>query len=328
MNRKIKSEDVAKALAPIQPILAEERVWEVMIDGHERVLIERKGKLEQVAAPFASAEELSVMIEELFGLYGIQLDAENPVGYLSLPDHSLVTAIVPPNAADGPHLVLRRLVGRQPTWEELIAWDSVPQGAYDLLKSAVAARMNILVAGGNASGKTTFANRLAELFPSEERLIIVEEIYEMQVEHPRVVRLEAGGPAGLPLEEVLTAATRMRPDRLIVGQLAGPIAAAVLQHFGGGLDGSMTIIHGASVEDALHRLESLCLMADLGLGLPEIRRLIAAGLHLITYQERLPDGRRKLVEIVELRGVEDHRYILQPLMRYHRDTEQFEFTGM
>jgi pilus assembly protein CpaF len=326
MNGIVSNKDVIKVAAPLESILSDDSVWEVMIDSFERVLVERDGRVEQVESPFSSPEELQVFVEDLFGLYGIKLDATNPVGYVSLPDHSRVMAVVPPNAVDGPHVVLRRIVGPRPNWDQLIEWESVPRRAYDLLKGAVEARVNMLVSGGTGSGKTTLASRIVELCPPEERLIVVEQAFEMQVKHPRVLRLEAGGPAGLTFEDVLTAASRMRPDRLIVGNLHGPIAATVLQYFGSGYDGSLTHIHGTSVEDALKRLESFCLMADLGLGLTEIRHLVASGIQLITYQEHLPEGRRKIVEIVELRGVENHRYVLQPLMRYDKETEQFEFT--
>ncbi|MBN1934296.1 MAG: CpaF family protein [Anaerolineae bacterium] len=327
MNKTVSSEDIIKIVAFLDPLLADDSIWEIMIDGYDRVLVSRGGSnVEQVESPFSSPDEFQALIDGLFGLYGIRLDATNPVGYLRLPDHSRVMAIVPPNAVDGPHLVLRRIYGARPTWEQLIAWNSVPQKAYDLLKSAIAGRVNILVSGGTGSGKTTLASRIVELTPPEERIVIVERVYEMQVENPRVVRLEAGGPANLGFEDLLVAATRMRPDRLIVGNVDGPIAAAALQHLGSGYDGSLMHIHSTSVQDALNRLESFCLMADLGLGLDEIRQLIASGLGLITYQEHLPDGSRKLVDIVELRGIENRRYVLEPLMRYNRVTGQFEYT--
>jgi pilus assembly protein CpaF len=189
----------------------------------------------------------------------------------------------------------------------------------------VEARINILVAGGTSSGKTTVARLIAELTPPEERLIAVERAYGMQIDHPRVVPLEAGGPAGLSFEEVLTAATRMRPDRLVVSEVDGPIAAPMLQHFSSGYDGSIANMHATSAQDALNRLESFCLMANLGLGLTEIRQLIASGIQLVTVQERLSDGTRKIVEVVELRGLQDHRYILHPLMRFNRESYQCEF---
>jgi pilus assembly protein CpaF len=320
--------EVREIIAPLEPILSDERIGEIMIDHHERVLVARDEGVEQVPSPFASAQELRTMIDCLFGLYGVQLDAAHPVGYLRLPDQSRVTAVLPPNAVDGPYLVLRRIAGPRMTWDMLFTYGAVPRGAYDLLRRAVQARVNILVSGGTASGKTTVANLIAEMCGPEERLILVEEVYGMRVQHPRAIRLEAGGPAGLTFEDVLTAATRMRPDRLIVGEISGPVVASVLQWFGSGYDGSLANVHSRSIEDALSRLESYCLMANLGLGLGEIRQLIAAGIQLITYQERLPDGSRKLAEMVELRGVENHRYVLQPLMRYHRETGVFEFTGI
>jgi pilus assembly protein CpaF len=327
MNARVSPDEIIRVVAPLDPILADERVWGIMIDGHERVLVERDGRIEEVASPFSSAEELQAMIDGLFGLYGIQLDAAHPVGYLRLPDHSRCTAVVPPNAVGGPHLVLRRIAGPRPTWEKLVEWGSIPQRAVDLLAYAVNARVNILVSGGTSAGKTTVAGLIVDLVPAGERVIVVEQEYEMHPKHPHAIRLEAGGPAALSTEEILAAAVRMAPERLVVGELNGPFAAAALGYFGSGYDGSLTLIHGTSVEDALRRLESLCLMADLGLGLAEIRAMVAAGIQLVTFQERLPDGSRKVTEIAELRGVENLRYVLQPLMRYNRDTEQFEFTG-
>ena len=331
MKNQVKAEDILRIIQPItalEAILADDAVWEIMIDSHERVLVDRAGQLEQVPTPFASAEELQALIDDLFGLYGIQLNADNPIGYLRLPDHSRVMAVVPPNAVDGPHLVLRRVVGPRIGWDRVIADQAVPSEAYELLKGAVEARINMLVCGGPGSGKTTLSSLIAELVPPEERMIVVERAYALQVDHPRVVRLEAGGPAGLSFEEVLTAATRMRPDRLIVGECNGPVAASVLQHFGSGFDGSITHIHGTSVEDDLNRLESYCLMANLGLGLTEIRYLVASGLQLIIHLERQPDGKRKLVDLVELCGIENGRYLLQPLLHYHGQSEEFEFTGV
>lgn len=327
MHSSVDPQEIANIVGLLDPLLADESIWEIMIDGHERVLVERQGRVEQVESPFASAGQLQTLIDRLFGLYGITLDKTNPVGYLHLPDHSQVTAVVPPNAVEGPYLVLRRIRWPRPSWDQLIAWSSVPRQAYDLLKSAIAARTNFLVAGGTGSGKTTLASRIVELCPPEERLVVVERAYEMVIEHPRTVRLEADGPANLSLEQILTAATRMRADRLIVSEIDGPIAAPVLQYFGSGYDGSLANIHATSVQDAINRLESFCLMANLGLGLAEIRQLIASSIQLITMQERMPDGSRKLVEIVELRGLEDRRYVLQPLMRYNRESKQFDFTG-
>ncbi len=329
MSKTVSLENIDRVIVPLAPILADDSIWEIMIDSHDRVLISRGDAIEQVESPFRSADEFQTLIDGLFGLYGIKLDATNPVGHLRLPDHSRVMAVVPPNAVDGPHLVLRRILGaRRPTWEQLTEWNSVPPRALDLLKRAIAGRANILVSGGTGSGKTTLASRIVELTPPQERIVIVERVYEMQVDLPHVVRLEAGGPANLSFEDLLAAATRMRPDRLIVGNLDGPVAAAALQHFGSGYDGSLMHIHSTGVQNALDRLESFCLMADLGLGLGEIRQLIVSGLGLITYQEHLPDGSRKLVDMVELRGIENHRYLLEPLMRYDRASGQFEFSGV
>lgn len=328
MNHTVNPEALHEQVKPLHPLLSDPDLWEIMIDGHERVLVERYGRLEQVESPFTTQADLQALIDGLFGLYGIKLDASNPVGHLRLPDHSRVMAIVPPNAVNGPYLVLRRIIGQRLTWEQLFEFGFLPPSAYELLKDAVEARANILVAGGTNSGKTTLAGLIADLASPEERLVAVEHSYELQLDHPRAVRLEAGGPAGLSFAEVLTAATHMRPDRLIVGNIDGPDAASVLQQFGSGIDGSLTNIHSTSATDALSRLESFCLMSNLGLGLHEIRHLIAAGIQLITYEEQLRSGKRKIMEIVELHGVENHHYLLQPLMHYDQEAEQFEFTGV
>jgi pilus assembly protein CpaF len=326
MKANVNNEEIIRIAAPLDPILADDSIWEIMVDSYQRVLVARNGEVEEVESPFSSAEQLQTLIDDLFGLYGIKLDENNPVGYLRLPDRSRVMAVMPPNAVDGPHLVLRRVVGPHLTWENLLEFGFIPQRGYDLLKSAVDARVNFLVSGGTGSGKTTLGNLIVELAPPDQRLVVVEGAYEMQISHPRVVRLEAGGPSDLALDDLLAAAARMRPDRLIVGELHGPIATSVLQHFGSGFDGSLTLIHGTSVEDTLKRLESFCLMANLGLGLSEVRHLIASGIQIITYQEHLSDKRRKLMEIVELLGIENHRYVLQPLMRFDLENRQFEFT--
>ena len=326
MSQQIKIEEILTILNPLAPIMQDNNVWEIMIDGFEQITVEKDGHLQEVASPFNSAEQFRQMIDALFALYDQRLDQNNPIGYLNLPNHSRCMAIIPPNAVDAPHFVLRQVVNKRPSWDDVIGWGSIPKTGYELIVDAVNAKRNILVVGGTGSGKTTVTGLIVEKFPANERTIIVEEEYEILTTHPRLVRLEAGGPGGISIDEILTAATRMRPDRLVFGNFSGPIAATVLQHFGMGYDGSLSQIHGTSVMDALRRLESYCLMANLGLGLSEIRQLIASGIQLIVHMQNLGENGRKVVDIVELSGVEDHRFILQPLMRFNPETNKSEFT--
>jgi pilus assembly protein CpaF len=202
----------------------------------------------------------------------------------------------------------------------------ITPAAQELLRQACRAHVNMLVTGGPGSGKTTFANLLTELIPAEERLVVVEEAKELQVRHERTICLEGAAPANVPIGELLSTASKMRPDWLIVGELSGPAVVRALEIFGHGHIG-LTTLHATSVEDALGRLEVLCLKANLGLGLGEIRAMIASALRLITFQERLPSGVRKITQVVELRGVENDRYVLCPLFRYSPASGALEPTG-
>jgi Flp pilus assembly CpaF family ATPase len=321
--------DMDKLFAVVKPIeflLQDPAVTEIMIDNYQRVLVERGGALEQVKSPFANPEALERMIIALFELHGITLSAAQPVGELRFPDHSRCLAVMPPAAADGPYLVLRKIANPHITWDRIIEHGAITPEARAMLEQAVASRRNILISGGTGSGKTTIARLMTELIPPEERVIVAESIYELDAHHPRLLHLEAGGPGKLSFQDVLTTASRMRPDRLIVGNLEGPESLLALQLFSSGYDGGMTHIHANSVEDALARLEAMCLTGSLGLGLEEIRRLIASAIHLIIHSERLPNGDRRMTEISELLGVENHRYVLKPLMRYNNDSDRITLT--
>jgi pilus assembly protein CpaF len=212
------------------------------------------------------------------------------------------------------------------TWDNLLKWGSVTQEAYEFLQSAIRANATLLIAGGTNSGKTTLASRVAELVPPDKRLVVVEAVHEMQVQHPRCLYLEAGGPANVPFADLIEAASRMRPDWLVLGEVWGPEALRATQIMSRGHTGLMNT-HADSTEDALTKLEAMCLMANMGLGLAEIRRQIASALRLIVYHERLPSGRRKITQITELRGLENDRCVLVPLFRYNAEKDTLERTS-
>jgi pilus assembly protein CpaF len=326
-------DDMLKALGPLAALYRDETINEIMVDAPDRVYVERRAepgpRMEDVRSPFATWDDIRAVIDAVLGLEGITLGPQRTFADVRLPDGSRMMAMVPPTAIHGPCLVIRRLLGTLAsvvTWENLIQWGAVTQETYEFLQHAVRANVNTLIAGGTASGKTTFANRVAELNSTERRLIIVEGAHEMQVKHPRCVYLEAGGPANVPFADLIAAASCMRPDYLVIGEVLGPEAMRALQIMSRGHTGLMNM-HADSTQDALTKLEAMCLMANLGLGLIEIRHLIASALRLIIYQERLPDGRRQVTQITELRGLENERYVLVPLFRYNREQGALERTG-
>jgi pilus assembly protein CpaF len=322
MNEK----EMRDALLPLEPILQDGDVTEVMIDGPERVLVERKGKIEDSGVKFASAEALRAAIDAALALGGAAFKPGQTVCDTRLTDGSRLLAVLPPTAVNGPCLVIRKVYRGKPTMAKLLEWNSISQAMYDLLKSAIRARRNILVAGGTGSGKTTVLNLLAEEIPPDERVIVVEAFLELQVNHPRVVRLSSDISPDLSYADLIGTAAKMRPDRLIFGELRGAEVMRLLDIVNIGHDGSMMTIHAVSPEDALARMESMCLMANLGLGLSEIRNMIASGVNLITNQQRLSDGSRKITQVTEVLGLENDRYVLQPLMRYNAETGEFERT--
>jgi pilus assembly protein CpaF len=316
-----------EALGPLADLQADPAVTEIMVDSPAKVFIERAGKIEDAGVRFASAEELLHTMDALLGLVGESLGPARTAATVRLPDHSHMLAIIPPSAVDGPHMVIRKLIKRRMTFDDLIQVGALSPAAVAFFKSAIQKRANILVAGGTGSGKTTVLNTLAENFPPDERVIILEEHVELRIEHPRALRLAADNSPDLTFADLVTCAARMRPDRLVFGELHGREAIHALQLMATGYDGSLASLHANGPENALARLETMCLMAELGIGLFEIRVAVADAIHLITHQERLEDGRRRIMVISELRGLENDRYVLQPLFRYNPETDAVEPTG-
>lgn len=315
------------ALAPLESLLTDPAVTEIMVDRLDRVLCVRSGQLQAADVRFASTEELRAAIDAALALGGVTLEPGQTIAEARLPDDSRVLAALPPTAVDGPYLVMRKIFRSPITREILFEHNAISREVFALIESAILARQNILVAGGTASGKTTLLNILIDQIPPEERVITVEDAVELQARHPRLVRLAVEQTPGLTYADVINTAARMRPERLIFGELRGAEVMRILDIISVGHDGSLMTMHAQSVEDALARLEAMCLMANLGLGLSEIRYRIAATLNVIITQMRLPAGYRRVMQITELCGLEDDRYILQPLVRYHDDTGVFEMTG-
>jgi pilus assembly protein CpaF len=323
------NDELFKALGPLAKLYTDPQVAEIMVDGPKRVSVERRGKLEDSPVSFESEDALLKLIEGLLALDGQTIRPEQTVYDIGLPGKmARMLAVLPPTALDGPSLVIRKMIRAEGvTWEKLLEWGSITQEALELIQKALKDHVSMLIAGGTASGKTTFMNRVIELIPAQERVVVVEAVHELQVKHPRAVFLEAGGPQGLTYSDVMTTGSIMRPDWLVIGELYTGDALRALELLSRGHSG-ITTLHAESPEDALSRLEMLCLKANPALGLVEIRSLVSAALRLVLYQRRLPGGRRKIMEIVEICGVEDGRYILQRLFRFNPETDRLEATGV
>jgi len=314
------------ALEIIKPLLEDPDVMEIMIDGPERVSVEKDGKIQDTDIRLGSNEVVKKVIEDALQMTGQKLEEGKTVYEVRFSDNSRMIAVLSPTAINGHSVIFRKWMTRQFTWDTLIDYGSVTPEHQNLMQSAVNAGISILITGGTNSGKTTIMNRVAELIPPEKRIIAVEEAHLYQFTHPRAIYLEVDDTANMTLNELLTTASRMRPDWLVVGELEGAEAMHTMQLFSTGYSG-MTTMHATSVENALTRLESMCLMANLGLGMDDIRQVIASALRLIAYQERLPDGKRKVTQVSELKGLKDSRYILQPLMRFDDEKETLILTG-
>jgi pilus assembly protein CpaF len=294
------------ALGPLAELYSNPDVQVIMVDAPDRVLVDRRNEEPPMdsGVKFASVEALSATVAAILAAANVKLANGQSVVDTRLADSSRMLAILPPTAVNGPTLTLVKMPVMSMTWEMLIQYGSINQEAMDFLQRAVLARRNVLVAGGYSSGKTTVMNLICEFVPANKRLVVVQTDFDLQVRHPLSVFLAAGEGSG-PI---------------------GPEALRAMEIFSRG-HGGITTIHANSPEDALTRLETMCLKANLGLGLGEIRSLISSALHIIVHQERLANGRRKIMQIVELRGLENGRYILQPLFRYNPEKDLLEATG-
>lgn len=319
--------DLNKALGPLAGFFEDPDINVVMVDGPQRVTIEKYGGIEETGITFKSDDEVKDIIEAILKSVGTEMEDNKTIYDVRLTDNSRMLAVLAPTALTGNSLIVRKWTTNSITWEKLFEYNSVSPEVRDLIQSAIHAHVSMLFAGGTASGKTTFTNRVVELVPPEERIVAVEQTHEFQYRHPRAIFLEADNALHAKMNDLLTTGSMMRPDWLVVGDMNGAEAMRTMQIFANGHTG-ITTIHASSAENALTRLEAMCLMANLGLGLDDIREMIASALQLVVYQECLvPNGSRKVTQISELRGLENGRYKLQPLMRYNPEKDAFEMTG-
>jgi pilus assembly protein CpaF len=311
---------------PIQPLLNDDTINEIMVNGPYKVYIERKGKIEKTNITFRDSEHLMRIIDRILAPLGRRVDESCPYMDARLPDGSRVNVIIPPLSLVGPVLTIRKFAKIPFTVEKLIEIGTITPEAVEFLKACIIARLNIVISGGTGSGKTTFLNVLSGFIPNDERIITIENAAELQLRQEHVVTLETRPPniegkGEVTMRDLVINALRMRPDRIIVGEVRGGEALDMLQAMNTGHDGSLTTLHANSPRDALSRLETMVLMAGIEIPIKAIRQQIASALDLIVHMERLRDGSRKVVQITEVQGMEGDTIVLQ-------DIFVFEQTGI
>jgi pilus assembly protein CpaF len=292
-------------LGPLEDLLGDPAVEEVMVNGSDCVYVERRGVLERTDVRFADEEELRNTIERILAPLGRRVDELSPMVDARLADGSRVNVVIPPLAVDGPVLSIRRFGVRRPGPRELVELGTLSAGQHDLLREAVGSKRSILVSGGTGSGKTTMLNALSSFISSGERVVTIEDAAELRLQRSHVVRLESR-PAGVEgkgevtIRQLLRNALRMRPDRIVIGEVRGPEALDLLTALNTGHDGALSTVHANSPADAIARLEMLALMAGVGLPHAAVSEQVRRGIDLVVHLERRADGTRRVSEIVEV----------------------------
>jgi pilus assembly protein CpaF len=292
-------------LGPLEELLSDSAVEEVMVNGPERVYVERRGRIEPTAVHFESQQALRDTIERILAPLGRRVDELSPMVDARLGDGSRVNVVIPPLSVDGPALSIRRFTAARPDPDELVASGTLTTELRDLLAAAVRSRRSILVSGGTGSGKTTLLNALSAYIDPAERVITIEDAAELRLRQPHVVRLESRPPSvegrgEVTIRDLLRNALRMRPDRIVIGEVRGREALDLLTALNTGHDGALSTVHANSPVDALRRLETLSLMAGLGLPHDAIREQVRRGIQMIVHLARSPGGDRRVVEVGEV----------------------------
>jgi pilus assembly protein CpaF len=308
-------------LGPIEPLLADETVTEVLVNGPDMVYVERNGRLEETGIRFRDADEVMHVIDRIVGPLGRRVDESSPMVDARLPDGSRVNVIIPPLSLDGPCISIRKFSRAAYGASDLIRMGSVTEELMEFLRACVLARINIIVSGGTSTGKTTLLNVLSKYLPGDERIITIEDAAELQLQQRHVIRLEyrppnVEGSGEVTIRQLVINALRMRPDRIVVGEVRGGEALDMLQAMNTGHDGSLTTAHSNTPRDTLHRVETMTLMAGMDLPLRAIREQMASAIDLIVHLARLADGSRKVVQVTEVQGMEGDVIVTQDIFRF------------
>ncbi|MGH9682725.1 MAG: CpaF family protein [Candidatus Acidiferrales bacterium] len=315
--------DEVFGLGPLEPLLADPTVSDILVNTYNRVYVERKGMLEMTSIQFRDDAHLMSIIDRVVSAIGRRVDESSPMVDARLADGSRVNAIIPPLAVDGPCLSIRRFGHDRLMAADLIQNKSLTQPMLDLLTGCVKARLNVLISGGTGAGKTTFLNVLSSYISNRERIVTIEDAAELQLHQEHVVRLETRPPniegkGAVQQRQLLINSLRMRPDRIIIGEVRGEEALDMLQAMNTGHDGSLTTVHANSPRDALSRLETMVAMASLNLPDTAIRRQIASALDVVVQVSRLSDGTRKVTSIAEITGMEGEVVTMQDIFVFRK----------
>ncbi len=314
--------DEALGLGVLEPLLADESITEIMVNGPDHIFVERRGRVERIGARFASNEQLLQTIDRIVSQVNRRVDESSPMVDARLPTGERVNVVIPPLALDGPTLTIRRFP-KPYRLDELVHRQSLSTETALLLVAAVRARLNIVVSGGTGSGKTTFLNALSALVPAHERIVTIEDAAELQLQQEHVVRLESRpanveGTGSISIRDLVRNALRMRPDRIIVGEVRGGETLDMLQAMNTGHEGSLVTVHANSAEDALGRLETLASMSETALPLETLRDQINSAVDLVVHLGRAVDGSRRVVEVSMLTSRRREAYRLEPVVLFHQ----------
>lgn len=328
-------------VGPIEPLLADETVTDILVNGADQVYVERRGKLELTALKFRDDAHVVNVAQRIAAAVGRRVDESSPMVDARLADGSRVNVVLPPISMRGPTISIRKFAKRDITLARMVQQCNLSPAILQVLKLACVCRLNVVISGGTGSGKTTLLNAMSQHIEEHERIVTIEDAAELQLQQPHVVSLETRpenteGFGGISQRDLVRNALRMRPDRIILGEIRGAESFDVLQAMNTGHDGSMTTIHANTPRDAISRLESMVMMANANLQLLSIRRQIASAVHLIVQIERMRDGMRRVTRVTEITGMENEVVITQDLFVFRQDVEAsrddvsgtFESSGM
>ncbi len=310
-------------LGPLEPLLADPTVSDILVNSYKKIYVERRGKLEVTNVAFKDDEHLMRVIERIVSSVGRRIDESSPMVDARLRDGSRVNAIIPPLSIDGPVLSIRRFGAEPLRMNMLIENKALTKDIADMLQMCVTARLNVLISGGTGAGKTTLLNALSAYIPEDERIVTIEDSAELQLQQPHVVRLETRPPniegkGEVTQRDLVRNALRMRPDRIVIGEVRGGEAIDMLQAMNTGHDGSLTTVHANTPRDALSRLETMIQMIGMGLSDRAMRQQMASALDLVVQVARLSDGTRRLTSIAEITGMEGETITMQEIFLFER----------